>query len=47
MFEFLFKTTRTITQMLLSGTLARYPGIRLIVPHAGACLPILAGRIEL
>lgn len=47
MFEFLFETTRTITQMLLSGTLARYPGIRLIVPHAGACLPILAGRIEL
>ena len=33
--------------MILSGTLARYPGIRLIVPHAGACLPVLAGRIEL
>ena len=47
MLDFLFETTRTITQMLLSGTLQRHPNIRVIVPHAGACLPILAGRIEL
>ena len=44
--EFLFETTRTVTHLLLSGTLARHPNIRLIVPHAGAALPVLAGRIQ-
>lgn len=44
--EFLFETTRTVTQMMLSGTMSRYPDIRIIVPHAGAMLPVLAGRIE-
>ena len=47
MIEFLFETTRTVTQMMLSGTLARYPDIQVIVPHAGAALPVFAGRIEL
>lgn len=47
MLEFMFETTRTVTDMILSGTLARYPGIRVVVPHAGACLPVLAGRIQL
>ncbi len=46
MLEFIFDTTRTVTQMIVSGTLARYPDIRLIVPHAGAVLPVLASRIE-
>lgn len=45
--EFMFETTRTVTQMILSGTLARNPGIRLLVPHAGAALPILAERINM
>jgi 6-methylsalicylate decarboxylase len=45
--EFIFETTRTIVNMMLSGTLARYPNLRVIVPHAGAALPVLAGRIEL
>jgi 6-methylsalicylate decarboxylase len=47
MIEFMFETTRSVTNMLLSGTLARFPNIRVIVPHAGACLPVLAARIEL
>lgn len=47
MLEFIFETTRTVTQMILSGTLARYPNLRVIVPHAGAALPILGNRIEL
>lgn len=46
MMEFLFDTTRTITDMVLSGTLARYPNIKVIVPHAGAALPLLASRID-
>jgi predicted TIM-barrel fold metal-dependent hydrolase len=46
MLEFIFDTTRAVTQMILSGTLARNPRIRLVVPHAGAALPILAERID-
>ncbi|MEV6060802.1 amidohydrolase family protein [Nocardia asteroides] len=46
MLEFLFDTTRTVTDMVLSGTLERYPNIKVIVPHAGAVLPGLAARID-
>jgi 6-methylsalicylate decarboxylase len=45
MIEFPFDTTRAVTNMLLNGTLARYPDIRWIVPHAGGTLPFLAPRI--
>jgi predicted TIM-barrel fold metal-dependent hydrolase len=45
MIEFLFETTRTVTNLILSGTLDKYPNIRVIVPHAGATLPLLADRI--
>ncbi len=45
MIEFPFDTTRAVTNLLLSGTLARYPDIRWIVPHAGGTLPFLASRI--
>lgn len=34
-----------VTHLLLSGTLARRPKIRFIVPHAGAALPTLSDRI--
>ena len=43
--EFMFETTRAVTNLLLTGTLDRFPNIRLIVPHAGAAVPILADRI--
>ena len=45
--EFLFDTTRSVMQMMLSGVTVRYPNIRIIVPHAGAALPVLASRIDL
>ena len=45
MIEFLFETTRAVTNLILTGTLDRYPDIRIIVPHAGATLPVLADRI--
>jgi 6-methylsalicylate decarboxylase len=45
MIEFMFETTRAVTHLLLSGTLARSPKIRFIVPHAGAALPTLSDRI--
>ncbi len=45
--EFLFDTTRAVVNMALSGVLDRYPGIRWVVPHAGAALPVLADRVSL
>jgi 6-methylsalicylate decarboxylase len=43
--EFLLDTTRAVANMVLNGTLTKYPNIRLIVPHAGAALPALVDRI--
>ena len=45
MIEFMFETTRAVTNLLLTGTLDRFPDIRLIVPHAGAAIPVLADRV--
>lgn len=47
MLEFMFETTRAVTNLILSGTLERHPNLKLIVPHAGATLPVLADRIAL
>jgi predicted TIM-barrel fold metal-dependent hydrolase len=43
--EFLIDTTRAVADLVLGGTLTKYPDIRLIVPHAGAALPVLADRM--
>jgi 6-methylsalicylate decarboxylase len=43
--EFVFDTTRCITNLLYSGTLEQYPSIRYIVSHAGGTVPYLAWRI--
>ena len=43
--EFIFETTRAVTNLLYRRTLERYPGIQMIVPHAGAALPVVAARI--
>jgi len=45
--EFLFDTTRSIADLVMSGSLARHPGMRVVVPHAAAALPVVASRIEL
>lgn len=43
--EFLLDTTRAVADMVLNGTLKKYPDVRIIVPHSGAALPVLADRI--
>jgi len=45
MIEFMFETTRAVFNLILSGTLARFPAIKVIVPHAGAVVPVLADRV--
>ncbi|GHH88721.1 hypothetical protein GCM10018793_69420 [Streptomyces sulfonofaciens] len=47
MVEFLFDTARAVVDYVLSGGVQRFPGLRLIVPHAGGVLPLLAERVEL
>jgi 6-methylsalicylate decarboxylase len=45
MLEFPFDTARAIANLVLSGTLERCPDVRIIVPHNGGALPVLARRI--
>lgn len=47
MLEFMFETTRSVTDMVLGGVLKRFPALKVIVPHAGAVIPTLLNRIEL
>jgi predicted TIM-barrel fold metal-dependent hydrolase len=47
MIEFLFDTARTVIDFILSGAAERFGDIRLIVPHLGGVLPLLADRVEL
>ena len=38
-------TARAVLSLLYSGSLVRYPNVRLIFSHAGGALPALSGRI--
>jgi len=44
--EYVFESTRAIANLIVSGTLQRYPNIRFISPHAGGAAPYLAARIQ-
>jgi predicted TIM-barrel fold metal-dependent hydrolase len=46
MVEFTFDTTRAAVNMLISGTLDRFPRIKFILAHAGGTLPYLAWRLS-
>ncbi|GAA1458576.1 amidohydrolase family protein [Williamsia maris] len=47
MLEFMFETTRTVTDLLSARVPERFPNIRFVIPHCGAALPVLMDRIEL
>jgi predicted TIM-barrel fold metal-dependent hydrolase len=47
MLEFMFETTRATTDLVLSGRVRQYPDAQIIIPHAGAALPVLANRVDL
>ncbi len=44
--EYPYDTGRAVVSLLASGTLARYRGIRWVLPHGGGPLTVLAGRIQ-
>jgi predicted TIM-barrel fold metal-dependent hydrolase len=44
MMEFIFDTTRAVTNLIMIGTFARHRRLNTIVPHVGSALPPLADR---
>lgn len=44
--EYLSETTRAVANMITRNVLARYPGIRFVVPHCGAYLPSALPRMK-
>jgi predicted TIM-barrel fold metal-dependent hydrolase len=45
--EFVFETTRAITNLVFTGALERFPNIRFIVAHLGGTIPFVAWRLRL
>ena len=46
MLEFFFDTTRAVVDLVLNGIIAATPDVELIIPHAGATLPLVADRVN-
>lgn len=44
MFEFIADTTRTLLDLFSAGVLNRHPGLKIVVPHSGSCLPVALDR---
>ncbi len=45
--EFMFDTSRMITNMVLSGSKTRFSRIKMISTHAGGTIPYIAGRMSI
>ena len=41
-----FETATTAAKFILTGTLDKFPGLQIVLPHSGGCFPYVAGRIE-
>ncbi|MFH8496757.1 amidohydrolase family protein [Streptomyces coeruleorubidus] len=46
MVEYVFDTARAVTDLVMAGVLTRHPSLRVIVPHCGGVLPVLADRVD-
>ena len=44
--EYLSETTRAVTNMISRNVLARYPEVKVVVPHCGAYLPLAVPRMK-
>ena len=44
--EYLSETTRAVTNMISRNVLARYPKVKVVVPHLGAYLPLAMPRMK-
>ena len=44
--EYLSETTRAVTNMISRNVLARFPNVRIVVPHCGAYLPLAIPRMK-
>jgi predicted TIM-barrel fold metal-dependent hydrolase len=44
--EFVFDTTRMVTNLVVTGTKKRFANIKLIATHGGGTIPFLASRIQ-
>ena len=44
--EYLSETTRAVTNMISRNVLARYPEVKVVVPHCGAYLPLAIPRMK-
>jgi predicted TIM-barrel fold metal-dependent hydrolase/quinol monooxygenase YgiN len=44
--EYLAETTRAVTNMISRNVLARYPQVKVVVPHCGAYLPLAVPRMK-
>ena len=44
--EYLSETTRAVSNMISRNVLARYPNVKVVVPHCGAYLPLMVPRMK-
>jgi len=44
--EYLSETTRAVSNMISRNVLARYPNVKVVVPHCGAYLPLAIPRMK-
>lgn len=43
---FPFETATLAAKFIMTGTLDKFPGLDVVLPHAGGCFPYIVGRIE-